>query len=338
MILQNDLYLFIYSTMKHLLSYKIFEEASGGTVEWRQKPREEKIGALLHLYGSIPVSKEKAAIVINKIVMATKGDHFKLTDNYIIPGANKLHDQLRFADYFDSLLTSKDTRGHNFEGLIAGLFGGELTRRGTRSDVIINGEGWSVKFVNSKSESPVLGSIKSALDRQRRNAEKFNKGRRTGKRIILLDKIGDRTVVEIFKSDDDELKEAVFNVAFRGTTGFIIGYPDVDDNNEDVIRLHVLSFDEMRSVVCGGGVVNPKNSSDVWSLRVASSYRRAPNKIEISIPTITDEELNQLIGEDDNRWAKNVFGYTIARRMRPDVIQDIRKDKEKISQRLDSLK
>jgi len=133
--------------MKYLLSYKLYE-ASGGVNHLKDRTREEKIGALLHLYGSIPVSKEKAAVVISKIVYSNKGgEYFKLSDKYIIPGANKLHDQLRFADYFDSLLTSKDTRGHNFEGLIAGLFGGSLTKRGSRSDVTIDDTEWSVNLL-----------------------------------------------------------------------------------------------------------------------------------------------------------------------------------------------
>ncbi len=322
--------------MKYLLSYKLYE-ASGGVNHLKDRTREEKIGALLHLYGSIPVSKEKAAVVISKIVYSNKGgEYFKLSDKYIIPGANKLHDQLRFADYFDSLLTSKDTRGHNFEGLIAGLFGGSLTKRGSRSDVTIDDTEWSVKFVNNKSESPVLGSIKASLDRQQKMVDKFNKGKRTGKKVSLLQRIGSRGVVDVFKSNDESLKDEVFKLAFRGTNGFIIGYPDRNSNGDDIIILNILSTEQMKEIVCNGGVVNPKNSTDMWSLRIASSYRRKTiNQIEIDVPIITNEELDELIATKDTEWAKDVFGWDIARRMRPDVVQDIRKNKAKILHNLD---
>ena len=126
---------------------------------------EEKIrlmGELLHLYGSIPVPKEKSSEVIKKIVIDTDGEFFKLGEN-IKPGSRKPHDKVRFADYFDSLLSSKDIRGHNFEGCLTGLYGGELNKRGGRWDITINDRNYSVKFVDGPGERVQLGSYKSYL-------------------------------------------------------------------------------------------------------------------------------------------------------------------------------
>ncbi len=95
--------------------------------------REELLGKLLHLYGSIPVSKQKSSVVIKKILHRNTNNpnepFFKLGDNIdVISDASQ--DKVRFVDYFDSLLNSKETRGHNFEGTIAGLYNGELSEPG----------------------------------------------------------------------------------------------------------------------------------------------------------------------------------------------------------------
>ena len=281
--------------------------------------REEKIGALLHLYGSIPLSKEKASVVISKIIKNSRPEGFfdlYDTTNVIIPW-NKLHDKLRFADYFDSLLSSKDIRGHNFEGLVAGLFGGELTKRGSRADVIIGDTSWSVKFLNSGSENPVLGSVKSSLTPklQSRVENEYN------------------SIYDLFIGDDFELKHNVFNAAFGNITGFIIAYPN-STNTE--IHVNIVYFETMRDIVCGGGVVKPKNKNDFWSLRVNKSYKMEKPMI-ISIPTISDSEISTLLNKTNQRWAEMVFGREIARRMRPDVIEDIISNSKEISSRMDRM-
>ena len=58
--------------MKFLKSYKIYEN--------NLTPEEEYfdlMGKLLHLYGGIPVPKEKSSIVIKKIVKADLNRSFK---------------------------------------------------------------------------------------------------------------------------------------------------------------------------------------------------------------------------------------------------------------------
>lgn len=302
--------------MKYINSYKIFESRLILEEVRKLSSREEKIGALLHLYGSIPISKEKASVVISKIIKNSRPEgFFDLYDtNHVIIPWNKLHDKLRFADYFDSLLTSKDIRGHNFEGLIAGLFGGELTRRGSRADVIIGDTSWSVKFLNSRSENPVLGSVKSSLSPRLQS---------------IIENEYD-SIYDLFIGDDFRLKSDVFNAAFGSLTGFIIAYPN-PSNTE--IHVHVVHFEKMMDLACNGGVVRPKNKGDFWSLRVNKGYK-TEEPIIISIPTISDSEISMLLNKSNQRWAEMVFGKDIARRMRPDVIQDIMSNSNEISSRM----
>jgi len=89
---------------------KLFENFQDDEESLFLEERDRLMGELLHLYGSIPVPKEKSSEVIRKIVIDTDGEFFKLGEN-IKPGSRKPHDKVRFTDYFDSLLSSKDIRG-----------------------------------------------------------------------------------------------------------------------------------------------------------------------------------------------------------------------------------
>lgn len=306
--------------MKYINSYKIFE--SNLTLDEVKEvfDREEKIGYLLHLYGSIPISKEKASVVISKIVKNSRnGVFFSLYgERKIIVPWDKLHDKLRFYDYFNSLLNSKDIRGHNFEGLIAGLFGGELTKRGSKSDVIIGETFWSVKFLNGGYEKPVLGSVKSSLDAELKS--------------IVENEY--KSIYELFVSDNMMLKRNVFDSVFAGITGFIIAYSN--ENNTE-IYLHVIPFEKMRQIVCEGNVVRPKNASDFWVLRVNVKYK-TNDPIVIIVPQISDDDILQLLNTPNQKWADMVFGKNISRKMRPDVIQDIILNREEISNRMKKIK
>jgi len=144
--------------MRYIKSYKIYESEIISNLTY-----DELMGKLLHLYGSIPVPKEKSSIVIQKIIQSTREDFYQFGEvvdiNYC-----KVHDKIRFSDYFHSLLRQKDIRGHNFEGLICGIFGGFLSTRGTKWDVTTNDKNYSVKFVDNKTKAPEIGKFKNIIE------------------------------------------------------------------------------------------------------------------------------------------------------------------------------
>lgn len=143
--------------MKHLFGFKIFEDNSEYNHIWHKN-----MGRLLHLYGSIPLTKEKSSIVIKKI-LSSAGLHYNIGDdidlNRDLTNTNKIHDKVRFKDYFDSMLSSKDTRGPNFEGFISGIFNGELSNQlGSKHDMSIGEFKYSLKFTETSSKAPEIGS------------------------------------------------------------------------------------------------------------------------------------------------------------------------------------
>lgn len=308
--------------MKYLKYFKLFE-----SVEIEIDEYNDYMGKLLHLYGSIPVPKEKSSIVIKKIIN-NMGQSFKLGENVNLDIV-KIYDQIRFSDYFNSLLEDKDVRGHNFEGLIAGLFNGTLTVRGDKSDLVINGDRYSVKFVDHKGKAPEIGRFKYII-------EKYPK---------LNEKVQDfGGLTRIFKSDDDKLKKQIWNKITQDIDGWILAYPDViddDDNPTKKIQLNILDKSDMSTILNDGYVVAPKGGyNDYYSLALSSRYINDYDFIKsvIKVPQITLAELKEEYSTivNDN-WAFDVFG-TIGYKIRPDVIRYIRNNKDQIIKNLQNKK
>lgn len=365
--------------MKYLQKYSLFLENNGQNIKTNltERERQIKLGNLLHNFGSIPIQKTKASEVIQKILFDINGQTFNLdevlTTGSIIAPYNKLHDKLRFADYFDSLLSEKEIRGHNFEGLIAGLFGGELsTSKTSRYDVKIGDRLISIKFLNDKSETPVLGSIKSfaqtkykqifdelditsayelfarnedliklkykefldnwSEEQQKKGKSGSNPGEGTRKMLMNL--------TEEFILN---LRKEVYKDSFSDVNGYLIAYPNEENNMFTSITVHYLTSDEMCNFVCNGNVVRPKSSEGIWSPRLSSTFKGNPkkktdmvgSKFEISVPYITDEELIELENKPGTDWATLVFGDYVGKRLRTDVISIMKTNVDSI---IDNLK
>jgi len=235
--------------MKYLESFKLFESRNSGEYN-------NYMGRLLHLYGSIPVPKEKSSVVINKIIYNSTGKLFELGENVDI-SFYKLHDRIRFSDYFDSLLEDKDVRGHNFEGLVAGLFGGVLSTRGAKWDLTINGLKYSVKFVDHKSKAPEIGRYKALIQSNRELDYKVMEA---------------KGITRVFKSTDTSLKSEVWNLVSRDIDGWILAYPDNIENPTNIV-INKIDKSQMFEVLNSGLVVSPKGGySDYYSLALSSKY------------------------------------------------------------------
>ena len=131
--------------MRYIENFKLFENTKN------QEEYDDIMGKLLHLYSSIPLTKQKSERVI-KLILKYKFFPIGGDENGEIDlRYKKPQDQIRFVDYFQSLIDSKETRGHNFEGFISGIHGGKLSEfSDSKYDVIINNKTWSVKFIDNK--------------------------------------------------------------------------------------------------------------------------------------------------------------------------------------------
>jgi hypothetical protein len=304
--------------MKFIKEFSLFESIHDNTPTYN-----DLMGRLLHLYGSIPVPKEKSSVVIKKIITGSMGKLFKLGDNVDINFC-KTHDKIRFSDYFDSLLEDKDVRGHNFEGFVCGLFDGQLSTRGSKHDLTIDGKRYSVKFVDHKSKAPEVGRFKSIIT-QRPNLDEMV--------------IGNGGLTRIFKEKNTGLKNGIWNIITAEIDGWILAYPDDIKNPKNII-LNIVEKSDMFNIINDGMVVSPKGGyADIYSLALSSRYisKGKYAKSIVKIPQVSLIELQEeyeTIEKED--WAPGVFGG-MAYKMRPDVLRYIRLNKDTVIKRLSEI-
>ena len=304
--------------MKFIKEFSLFESVHDNNPTYN-----DLMGKLLHLYGSIPVPKEKSSVVIKKIINTSMGKTFKLGDNVDINFC-KIHDKVRFSDYFDSLLEDKDVRGHNFEGFVCGLFDGKLSTRGAKYDLTIEGKRYSVKFVDHKAKAPEVGRFKSIITQ------------RPGLNDMVVEGGG---LTKIFKSKNTRLKSGIWNIITAEIDGWILAYPDDIKNPKNII-LNIVEKADMFNIINDGIVVAPKGGyADIYSLALSSRYI-SKGKYATSVIKIPQVSLIELQDEyktiEEESWAPKVFGK-MGYKMRPDVLRFIRLNKENIIKRLSEL-
>jgi hypothetical protein len=304
--------------MKFIKEFSLFESVHDNNPTYT-----DLMGRLLHLYGSIPVPKEKSSVVIKKIINTSMGKLFKLGENVDINFC-KLHDKVRFSDYFDSLLEDKDVRGHNFEGFVCGLFDGQLSTRGAKYDLTIEGKRYSVKFVDHKSKAPEVGRFKSIITQ------------RTSLNEMVIENGG---LTRIFKDKNTRLKSGIWNVITAEIDGWILAYPD-DINNPKNIVLNIVEKSDMFNIINSGMVVSPKGGyADIYSLALSAKYtsKGKYTKSIIKIPQVSLMDLQEEYKTiEEENWAPEVFGK-MGYKMRPDVLRYIRLNKDTIIKKLSEL-
>lgn len=304
--------------MKFIKEFSLFEAVHDNTPSYN-----DLMGRLLHLYGSIPVPKEKSSVVIKKIINTSMGRTFKLGENVDINFC-KIHDKIRFSDYFDSLLEDKDVRGHNFEGFVCGLFDGQLSTRGAKYDLTIDGKRYSVKFVDHKAKAPEVGRFKSIITQ------------RPSLNEMVIENGG---LTRIFKGKNTGLKNGIWNVITSEIDGWILGYPD-DINNPKNIILNIVEKSDMFNIINTGMVVAPKGGyADIYSLALSSRYITKGKYVKsvIKIPQVSLIELqDEYKTIEEENWAPEVFGK-MGYKMRPDVLRYIRLNKDTIIKKLSEL-
>lgn len=114
--------------------------------------------------GSIPTAKVRASDVIKKVLGSDK--MFTIGNDVNLNELPHLKDRIRFYDYYLSFVVNLDSRGYDFEGMVSGLFGGEVVPGAkTKEDVIIGGEYYSIKLSQPEpGERYSLGSLRKGFE------------------------------------------------------------------------------------------------------------------------------------------------------------------------------
>jgi len=122
------------------------------------------LNRLMPTIGPIPKTKLSSSKVIKKILASEGLPYFNIENNINLDTTLKrLVDKIRFYEYFLSFKKDKDGRGFNYEGLLAGLTGGEPIISQRKEDIIIGDEYYSVKLTQP-GERFDLGSLSSGFE------------------------------------------------------------------------------------------------------------------------------------------------------------------------------
>jgi len=304
-----------------------------------QLSENEIMGKLLHIYGSIPVPKQKSNEVIKKILwdnfikLGNRDSPFYKLGKNIDLTYQAEQDKVRFVDYFDSLLTNKEIRGHNFEGFIAAVFNGELAKKlDSRYDVTINDKTWSIKFINDYNESPEIGSFKDSLENNylydNTHLDLFNL-----KNLV----IAEGGLVNMFqKGSDKDVRKALWDkiISQDITGGWLIAYP-IKNNSEIIVN--IVSPLVMKKMLYSGYANIPKSGfENLFSLRLSSKYRNFPGvkHFSIKIPKLSLDELKKIYTtEEEENWGQEIFGK-YGNKIRPDVLRYMKDNQQDIASKL----
>jgi len=285
------------------------------------------LNRLMPTIGPIPKTKLSSSKVIKKILASEGLPYFNIENNINLDTTLKrLVDKIRFYEYFLSFKKDKDGRGFNYEGLLAGLTGGEPIISQRKEDIIIGDEYYSVKLTQP-GERFDLGSLSSGFEAAK--IEMSEDGYDVSDLIRPIDLMAKGVEFNEYK-----------NLMLK--TSFVVG-----ENSEKELKwiLSVLEEDDIKFCVL---------TTDELVDNLIDSYQAGKGKMTISIPqksiggfcnritfpNITSKELSRIgyryDSERKDDKISNLFGK-YAKNIRFDVIEYIRKNPDLFLKRVVDL-
>ena len=291
----------------------------------------------------IPLDAEAASVAINNIITAEidRGLNFNRT----IQGLMSLdlsdtseRTQFRFNNYYQRFIKSR-TRGFDFEALVSGLLGGQLSDSlDTPYDVITpNNEYISCKIIKDSSQAPTLKNIRNVTDQYIKNytGDEDNKQKlidylEGGKDLIY-------NLVNSGNSDLINIGEDLIEKSLEGITGMLLGIP----KNDFKINLYYYSKEKLKNILKLNGYTNKSRSLGTTQIRFSTKILKleggdvGPIKGSIQFPEKTyDEYVEFLIGDDKTKEILNIFNTLGAKygvsnlggNIPQDVIRDLSKN------------
>ena len=280
---------------------------------------EDYIVRAIKLLGGIHADNVASVDIIKNIISTDSGakTRLRLGQSYDFNKSTNLKDKIRFHEYWNRFSQTTDGRGFSFEGLFAGLFGGETTAKlnyedptnnvkNPKQDVIIKGNHYSLKIVKDDKERYSLGSYKS----------KFNHFR------DIIDNFEHKDVMSFLRSDnyDNELKEDFLNTCFDDNITFVFAFLNTKERTIEY---------SLCPVYGENGVIDRiLNKDELTSGKsVGFSIGIKPNKMErykIKFPEVSREEVESYLPNEnlDRPMDKvySLFSDDMKRYLRPEVL------------------
>ena len=356
--------------MKYISKFRLFElvetpkQDKYKRVETKDMTTDQMRSAIFRFYTPIPLQRMVAAKVIKLIFDYNNVKHPSILKNKNVDftkfgkeGDNQEHsflkNKLRFEDYLSSFMGKNinnktgDTvnRGFDFEGLIAGIFNGKISdTTSSKWDVDFGGRKGkhSIKFLSGPDQNPTLTTItniyKEMLGDSYESTTELNKNN-PKKYTKILKELEERGIFDVITSSNIkkyyEVIEEILTKSFDNVEYFTIGYPIVV-NEKNKIILKVISTDSMvKGILNNPDLLRAPKKSKKHEIRVGHKIFKdgseyVKNTFTIDIPETTDDEIRDIYVGPNRQWAEDVFGEKWGDKMRTDLINYIRKNKDRI--------
>jgi hypothetical protein len=244
--------------------------------------------------------------------------------------------KFRFDNYYKRFYNSRN-RGFDFEGMIAGFLGADIsTDKNSPFDIIAQGNKISLKTLKNESESVVIKSIAKNVS----NYIKNYRGSEENKNQAIAALTSTNPIKFLVDSGNNDLiniAEDIVNETLSNIDSVLIGIPK--PNNK--IELFYFTKENIAKLAIKKGVsLNPKSTGSK-QLRLSSTILPEADLFgSITFPNLTDEDYNDfLIGDESrntiinvlnkfgDRYGINDFGAQLPQ----DIIMDLSKSQNFIT-------
>jgi len=264
----------------------------------------------------IPLDAEAAEVAINNII-TTEIDERGLKFNRTIEGLMNLdlsetseRTKFRFNNYYQRFIRSR-SRGLDFEALISGLLGGQISSGLNTPYDLITPEGLKIscKIVRSTSESPVLKGIKSSLSGYINSYT----GNEENKKYLQSIESEPNFIAQLVSSQNQDIvnvAEDLIDYLLSDIDGMLLGVPK--DNYE--ISLYYYDKNALKNILKLPGMTTAPKTKNSQQIRFSTKILKltdsdvTPQRGVIKFPEISIQEYSEfLLGDDKTKEVLDLF-------------------------------
>jgi hypothetical protein len=275
-----------------------------------------------YLYNPIPIVKQEASEVIQRI-LRTHGLSFEFGKDVDLNQLDTVN-KMRMKDYINRIVKYKEIRGHAIEGLMCGLYQGNLNNTQSGSwDYSVAPGTVEQKYVEDEGESPVIGGYKQVLTSLGPEVNEIVKN--------VTEKYGESN---IFLINDDDLTEIKKNV-LAGMTADIVC---ISTKIIDRIRSYYFTKENFINIFSDASNCSAPKQKGGNQIRIKSSAVRSQGiTFDIIVPKISEKEYDDFLNINQEEQAvAQIFG-PFSNKIRPDILKWIKNNKEKFKDLVNSL-
>jgi hypothetical protein len=275
-----------------------------------------------YLYNPIPIVKQEASEVIQRI-LRTHGLSFEFGKDVDLNQLDTVN-KMRMKDYINRIVKYKEIRGHAIEGLMCGLYQGNLNNSQSGSwDYSVAPGTVEQKYVEDEGESPVIGGYKQVLTSLGPEVNAIIKN--------VTEKYGESN---IFLINDDDLTEIKKNV-LAGMTADVVC---ISTKIVDRIRSYYFTKENFIEIFSDANNCSAPKQKGGNQLRIKSSAVRSQGiSFDIIVPKISQKEYDDFLNINQEEQAvAQIFG-PFSNKIRPDILKWIKNNQEQFKDLVNSL-